>query len=158
MSEVNPRRLSRHEDADLLLEALYEIDDRDTSLRAEVAALLEHEDPDVRAEAVRILIRRWKDREARPVAFDLLTSDPDDEVREAAAYALAGSGTPETRDRDTEALLSVVQDKGLSLGVRAAAYDGLLILYRRPRFPTKHRAFDPTSDVDWEWLRTLRTA
>lgn len=155
MTKIDPRRLSPYCDPDELLSTLYEIDQFIPNLREPIAALLEHQDADVRAEVVRILVRRWKDDIARPIAFQLLEEDPDDEVREAAAYAIAATSNSESREADTLALLSRVKDPAESPRARAAAYDGLLIIHRRASFPTKRRAFDAKADIDWDWIATL---
>lgn len=155
MTRIDPSHLAPYCNPDDLLSTLHEIDEFVPELREPIANLLEHDDPDVRAEAVRILIRRWKDIHARPTACKLLEGDPDEEVREAAAYAIAATSNAESRETDTLALLSRVKDPAESPRVRAAAYDGLLIIYRRPNFPTKRRAFNPDTDIDWEWVNTL---
>ena len=77
MTEIASTRLASDRPSDLILSTLYEIEGPDPSLRRALMSLLVHDDPDVRAEAMRILVRRWKDEEARPAAFRLFASDPD---------------------------------------------------------------------------------
>lgn len=155
MMRKNFEKLSPYSEPDALLEALYSLEGPVAELRDTLMKLLEHEDPDVRAEVIRVIIRRWKDAEARPLAFQLLRNDDDVEVRAAAAYAIAGSGSDCSRDQDTRALRGALRDESEALSVRAAAYDSLLIIHRKASFPTKTRHFDPANDVDWGWVDSL---
>lgn len=144
-------------DPDDLLEVLHRMGKEPVrELRESIAGLLDHEDPDVREEALRVLVTRWKDRSFRGKAVGALQYDPDDAVRSAAAFAVASSSTDDDRDHDTRLLVEIVVDQKESLDVRGAAYDALLILHRNPRFPTKKRDFDPIQDIDWKWIDTLR--
>jgi HEAT repeat protein len=146
-SDLNPWR-----DPDDLLQALYRVGEPDPELRDSIARLFEHNDPDIREEALRILLTRWKDRSFRSQAVNMLRLDAEVMVRSAAAFGMASVSTEASRAEDTRLLLEILLD------VRSAAYDALLILYRNPAFPTKRRDFDPAADVDWQWIGTLRTA
>lgn len=141
MTKASLGRLSPFSDPDEILDALYELEEPDSESRDALVALLKHEDPDIRAEVVRILIRRWKDEEARPLALELLREDNDEEVREAAAYAITGTTSAATRDHDITALVTVLRDESELSRVRSAAYDALLIAHHKADFPTMQRAF-----------------
>jgi HEAT repeat protein len=144
-------------DPDDLLQALYGVENKPRpELREAIARLLEHEDSDIRSEALRILVTRWKDRAFRPHAVKALRFDPQLEVRTAAAFALASTSAEVDRADDTRLLLDVLIDDEEATDVRGAAYDALLIVHRRPQFPTKKRDFNPAQDVDWPWIETLR--
>lgn len=151
----------RHElhpwhDADDLLKALYRLGKEPVDeLRDAVRALLDHHDPDIREEALRVLLTRWKSRDAREHAVAAVQGDPAPQVRCAAATAIAATALPETRAHDTELLLSIVLDESENTEVRGAAYEALLIMYRERGFPPGERAFVPSTDVDWVWIRSL---
>jgi HEAT repeat protein len=152
-----PEDLLPWNDPDELLQALYQLDRKpDPDLRESVAQLLRHDDDDVREEALRILLTRWKDQEFRGYAISALQQDPAASVRSAAAFAIASTSQSGTRAEDIKALVTILLDEDEDLDVRAAAYDALLILHRRPTFPTKKRTFNPAADVDWPWIATLQ--
>lgn len=143
-------------DPDDLLRALGQLSaDQKDELADAVVSLVGHSDPDVREEAVRTLFVSWKDQQARDLAVNAIRSDDAPEVRSTAAYAIAATSTAATRLADIRVLLDVLTDEREQLAVRAAAYDALLILHRRPDFPSKRQEFDPHRDVDWAWLRGL---
>lgn len=146
-------------DPDDLLEALYGIGkEPKPELRDSVARLLEHEDPDIREEAIRILVTRWKDYSFRAHTVNALRFDADVAVRSAAAFGVASVSTEKNQAEDTRFLLAILLDESQPKNLRGAVYDALLIIYRNPAFPTKRRDFDAAQDVDWEWIGTLRSA
>jgi HEAT repeat protein len=120
-----------------------------------VLQLLDHGDADVRQEAMRTLFVGWKAHGWRDRAISALTADESPEVRRTAAYGVAATTSDATRSRDTQQLLAVLENADEGLSVRGAAYDALLILYRKPAFPSLKRTFDPDRDVDWAWVRSL---
>lgn len=143
-------------DPDLILEALYQVPrERQHALEAAISPLLSHDDPDIREEALRILVTRWKDAAYRHKTAQMLISDPAPTVRGAAAYALTAISDEFTKSEHTALLLNTLLDESEEPNVRGAAYDALLILHRRQAFPTKQREFDPELDVDWAWVRSL---
>ena len=143
-------------DPDELLQALGKIGkDQKSELRDAVEALLEHEDADIREEAMRTLLVIWKDQEWRERAVVAITSDDVPEVRSTAAYAVAATSTDVTRQSDIRLLLGVLKDEHAGPPVRAAVYDALLILNRKPDFATTRREFNPREDVDWDWVESL---
>lgn len=155
--EVSLTDLMDWQDPDRLLEALYGLPrEPQPELRPAVARLLEHGDPDIREEALRVLVTRWKDQTFREHAIEKLRSDPAPTVRSAAAYGLTGVSSAASRADDVGLLLERLGDPSEDLEVRGAAYDALLIIHRRPAFPSRKRAFDPERDVDWAWINEVR--
>jgi len=156
MNHITEADLYSWNDPDELLQALGQLGkDQKNELREAVAALLEHDDADIREEAMRTLFVSWKDQQWRDRALAAVTSDEVPEVRSTAAYAVAATSTNVTRQDDTRLLLGVLEDEHAELPVRAAAYDALLILNRKSDFPTKKRKFNPQEDIDWHWVRSL---
>jgi HEAT repeat protein len=152
-TKLDPRR-----DPHLILEALYEVPKvHQPELVGVIAPLLDHCDPYVREEAIRILITRWKLEKYRDRAAEMLVSDEAPDVRGAAAYALGSVASNATRAEHTRLLLDTLRNRDEEPNVRGAAYDALLILHRNPAFPTKKREFDPHLDVNWQWVDSLST-
>lgn len=150
--DLNPWR-----DPDDLLTNLYRVSDEpDENLREPIARLLDHSDPDIREEAIRILSVQWKLQEYRDAVLNALRHDPQSAVRGQAAIGLSAVTTEVSRREDTEVLLDIVCDDSEELELRRAAYVGLLILYRKKRFPPANRPFEPDEHVDWIWIRKLR--
>lgn len=145
--------LDKHQDAVALIRALGQLTEDDRSeTRSQVFGLCRHQDADVRDEALRVLAVQWKDWSAHGLAVNALRSDPSWEVSSTGAYGVAATSRPETRKEDLTALLDVLVDAARPREVRGAAYDALLILCRRPSFPSKTRPFEPERDVDWDWI------
>jgi HEAT repeats len=162
MSTPSEANLFFWNDPDDLLDALYRVGREPVpELRNAIARLLDHDDAEVREEALRILLTRWKDAELRPRAFEVLQSDPEPIVQSAAAVAIAATASDASRAADTRMLLNVLRDEGRDGEVRGAAYDALVILHRKHAgsggwpFPTKKREFDVARDVDWPWVQSL---
>ena len=153
---MNENQLDSRRDPHLILEALYKVPKvQQPGLVGVISPLLDHTDPYIREEAIRILVTRWKLERYRDWAADMLVHDEAPDVRGAAAYALAAVATPTTSAEHTELLLDALQNTDEEPNVRGAAYDALLILHRNPAFPTKKRDFDPDLDVDWQWIESL---
>lgn len=149
--------LSRRQDPVDLIKALGKLTKEDrTETRAQVFELCRHYDEDVRDEALRVLAVQWKDWSAHGLSVNALRSDLSPQVSSTGAYGVAATSRPETRQEDLIALLEVLLDDARASEVRGAAYDAILILYRRPSFPTKARPFEPEKDVDWDWIRQLQ--
>ncbi len=145
-------------DPDELLRALGEIrDNQKAELLEAVSRLVDHTDEDIREEALRRLFVVWKNHVRREHAVEALATDESSGVRAVAAYALAATATDGTKERDVHTLANTLENEGEDVTVRAAAYDALLILHRKPEFPTKRRPFDPQTDIDWNWVRSLTT-
>ena len=143
-------------DPDELLRALGEIQDHQKAELIEaVGQLIDHSDEDIREEAMRRLFVVWKDPLRREHVVEALSADESSGVRAVAAYALAATAIDETKERDVHALIQALKNDDEDPAVRAAAYDALLILHRNREFPTRRRTFDPKSDVDWSWVRSL---
>lgn len=136
-----------------MLEEVRRLDRRD--LRDEVVALLNHEDPVVREEALSLLLVTWRERLARPVALKALESPAEDfGVRGLAAIGLASTSSPATRSEDIKTLLGRALDRTEDSGVRRAAYEALLLMHGRPPPPT-NRPFSVDADADSQWLAEL---
>lgn len=118
----------------------------------QIKRLLHHEDQDVREEAARALFVRAKYARAREVLLALLAEDPAVEVRCTAAYGVAATSTPALLAHDSRLLSAVVEDDSEDMEVRGSAYDALLILHRKARFPSKKQEFAPERDIDWSWF------
>lgn len=120
-----------------------------------ILALLEHSAPDVRVAALGLLFVEWREGQHRGRATSMLREDPNDEVRAAAAYATVATSSEATRSSDVGLLLAAVESDP-SPEVRRAAYEGLLLTFQRPDFPDALKAFDPSVDIDWEWIQEIR--
>lgn len=156
MTRPTAHQLSMWTDADDLVDALGRVrEDQRDDLQVVVETLVEHADPDVREEALRVLCVLWKAPELHERALEALLHDPEPEVRAAASYAVAATSLPESRKGDVKAFLEVLYNERQPAFVRGTAYDGLLILYQRPKFPTMQREFRPKDDVDWDWVRAV---
>jgi hypothetical protein len=155
---ISPDHLRPSLDAVTLIRALGRVTpDQQQELAPSVNALTRHDDPDVQAEAVRVLGVRWKDQAFRPTLIALLQGrDTPGEVRQEAFYGLAATSTDLSRRLDSQLCLDFVCSDDVEWEVRAAAYDALLIVNRHAAFPTKQRAFDPALDIDWDWVREIR--
>lgn len=156
MSGFGDSALSMWSDPDELLEALDAIGADDKyRLIDRVRLLVDHEDPDVREEVLRILFITWKSKEDRNVVLDRLQHDDHVDVKAAAALALAAVSDESSRRDDSRLLLDMLQSSDEDEIVKASAYDALLIIHRRAAFPTKLKPFRAARDVDWEWIRSL---
>ena len=165
MSLPSAAQLAFWNDPDELLQALYRLGREPVpELREPLSELLDHRDPDIREEAIRVLATRWKDESARLRAFDMLRTDPAPMVRSAAAFAIGGTSTSASRDHDTRLLLSALRDESQPMDVRGAAYDARIIAHRKGAgeggwpFPSHRSEFDPIRSVDWEWLKLVEEA
>jgi HEAT repeat protein len=157
LAAVTAGDLAPWRETDEILQALGGVQKNEVEHLAEaLALLLEHEDADVRDEAARALFVAGKNTEHRTHAVELLRHDPEVAVRCTAAYGVASTSTPATRQADVELLAGVVRDDNEHVEARRSAYEALLILFRRPTFPAMNRPFNPGQDVDWKWLAGLK--
>ena len=120
-----------------------------------ILALLDHSAPEVRVAALGLLFVEWRVALHRDRATSMLREDPNDEVRAAAAYATVATSSEGTRSSDVGVLLTSVESDP-SPEVRRAAYEGLLLTFQRPDFPDALKDFNPSVDIDWEWIQELR--
>lgn len=149
--------LSVWADEEDLLDALGRIDrSQQQELLGPVEALASHAESDIRQEALRVLFVLWKVRDLHSLAVDVLLHDSDPEVRAAASYGLASISSRQTRNEDVRLLLRMLEDEEQPEFVRRTVYDGLLILFHRPAFPTMQREFLPMVDVDWSWIESIK--
>jgi HEAT repeat protein len=156
MSSVTLEDLVPWNDADELLQALGRVDKTDASALADaVKNLLEHEDEDVREEAIRVAGVHWTLAEVREKAEFMLHSDEAASVRRTAAYAISALATDATKLRDTRILLHVLTNDAEQDQVRRAAYEGLLLLHGRNNFPPINRDVAPATLMEDPWLRRL---
>lgn len=162
MTPITAEDLPSWGDPDDLLESLYALGEQtrrqpaSTELTSAVAALLDHEDEDIRQEALRLLLVQWKAHQLHSEGLRLLRRDPSEDVRGTAAYGIASICADDRRPDDVRTLLEILLDESEAVHVRGAAYDALLIIHRRTTFPPMSRDLDPASDVDWEWVKTLQ--
>jgi HEAT repeats len=156
MSGPSRHDLSSWTDTDDLVHSLgrVKLDQRDELYDA-IENLLSHQDPDVREEAVRILGILWKAREAHAGLLNAMLHDPEPEVRGAASYAVVATSSSSSRKNDVNALLAILRDDTQPTFVRGTAYDGLLILHQRRQFPSMTKEFQPTRDIDWDWIAAV---
>lgn len=162
MSDLSANDLQGWLDPDDLLKALFQLSQsasggQQVEIREAIAALIEHEDADVRQEALRLLLIAWKLGSYRDKAAAVLRTDPEGEVRATAAFGVAALSTFSSRLDNVALLLEILLDREQPTSVRGAAYEALLIIHRRPRFPPISRGFIPTEDVDWKWVDQLQT-
>lgn len=126
-----------------------------TTHRDAVVSLATHQDLDVQEETLRVLLVRWKLSGLHPLALDMLVQGETPEIRIVAAFGIAVTSSEVTRLQDTAALKVVLTNLMEDEAVRQAACEALLILFRRPAFPSEPRAFDADRDVDWAWVEQL---
>lgn len=158
-NKITPEDLVRWRDPDELLQALGAISrEQKEELSSAVADLLDHEDPDIREEAVRRLIVQWKDAELRPTAIEILQFDEEPAVRRTAVYGLAALSKGSTQGEDTQMLLSILFDEAGEPDLRRAAYEALMMIHGRSDIPPVNREIDLVDDVDWTWIRSLAAA
>lgn len=158
MPNVRAEDLSPWRDSDEILRHLGNIAKEEvTDLAPALVALLDHEDPDVREEAAQALFVVGKHREHRARAVELLKHDSDVAVRCTAAYGVAATSSDDSRRSDIGLLATIVRDDTQDTELRRSAYEALLIIFRRPRFPSMTGPFNPVVDVDWDWLDQLRS-
>ncbi len=145
-------------DPDDILHTLIDLQKDDYgALRDAVLDLVDHEDPDVREEAVRKIYVHWTDVPSRSKAVDALRFDPSPGVRRVAAFGVAATASDTTQGEDTRVLLQTFLNESEEIDVRGAAYEALLLLHKRREFPPVKREIDLDRDVDWNWVSVLRS-
>lgn len=152
------RRLEPWNDPVDLIKALVDLpSDRLADARAQLEALTQHPDVDVRAHAFRRLFVHLKDPRLHDRAVDAMRRDPEAKVRRVAAHAIAATSRTATRQQDIRVLLQALCDDQEYLAVRGAAYESLLLIHDRKDFPPVKRDINLTTDVDWPWIRALQS-
>ena len=156
MSSVTPEDLLPWNDPDELLQLLGRVDKSDrAALHDAVKQLLEHEDEDVRNEALRVAAVYWTLADVREKSIEMLEFDIEPSVRSTAAYAIAALAKESTRLADTGLLLGVLRNDAEDEDVRRAAYEGLLLLHGRKDFPPFNRDVPASTLLQDPWLRDL---
>lgn len=156
MSSVTPEDLLPWNDPDELLQLLGRVEKSDrAALSVAVKTLLEHEDEDVREEALRIAAVHWALPELREKAVEMFRFDDEPSVRRTAAYAIASLAKESTRTADTGLLLDALRNSFEQEEVRRAAYESLLLLYGRKEFPPLNRDLPASTLMQDPWLREL---
>jgi HEAT repeat protein len=156
MSSVTPKDLAPWIDPDELLQLLGRVEKSDRAvLHDAVVKLLEHEDEDVREEALRVAAIRWTLADVRDKSLEMLESDDEPAVRRTAAYAIAALATESTRQEDTGRLLEILRNSSEQEEVRRAAYEGLLLLHGRKEFPPMNREIPANKLLQDPWLQEL---
>jgi hypothetical protein len=89
--------------------------------RQDVLHLINHEDADIRTQALRVMTFYWKEPDFEQVAFSAITDDPDPDCREHALsyWATYYKGTADKRALGILARLSI--DRTQPLAFRAVA-------------------------------------
>lgn len=124
----------------------------------EIAALTTHYHSEVRSAALTALFVTGRICEMRPLAVNAFTSDCEESVRATAAFAIAATSSDDSRLVDVQTLLPAVKSAEEPPEVRRAAYEALLIIFRRSDFPDPVEDFNPASDIDWPWIAQLESA
>jgi HEAT repeat protein len=156
MSSVTPEDLLPWNDPDELLQLLGRLEKADRAvLHDAVKNLLEHEDEDVREEALRVAAIHWTLGDTREKSMEMLQFDDEPSVRRTAAYALAALAKESTRLADTELLLDVLRNSSEHEDVRRAAYEALLLLHGRRDFPPINRDVSASVLMQDPWLQEL---
>lgn len=162
MKPVTGADLQPWRDPDELLDALHKLGEQTTGLAvavdvsSAVAALLQHEDEDLRQEALRLILVQWRDHRLRSEALGVLRLDPSEAVRATAAFGIAAVSRLDTRREDVSAFLEVLLDESQPKHLRGAAYEALLIIHRKTDFPPLTREIKLMVDIDWDWIRKLQ--
>jgi HEAT repeat protein len=156
MSSVTPEDLLPWNDPDELLQLLGRIEKADRAvLHDAVKKLLDHEDEDIREEALRVAAIHWTLQDVREKSVEMLQFDNEPSVRRTAAYAIAALANESTRLADTKLLLDVLRNSTEPEEVRRAAYEGLLLLHGRKEFPPMNREVSASTLMEDPWLREL---
>jgi hypothetical protein len=156
MSSITPEDLLPWNDPDELLQLLGRVEKSDRAgLQEAVKTLLEHEDEDVREEALRVAAISWTLDELHEKSMEMLRFDDEPSVRRTAAYAIAALAKESSRLADTELLLDVLRNSSEQEEVRRAAYEGLLLIHGRKNFPPMNRDVSARSLMQDPWLREL---
>lgn len=125
------------------------------AVAAAITGLLAHPGPEVRAEALSALLVTGRLGEHRHSTVRSLSRDAAEGVRAKAAYGIAATADEDSRREDLALLVRVLRNEHESPEVQRAAYEGVLLMLRRPEFPDSLEEFDPGRDVDWKWIREL---
>jgi HEAT repeat protein len=156
MSSVTPEDLLPWNDPDDLLQLLGRVEKSDRAvLHDAVKKLLEHEDEDIREEALRVAAIHWTLGDVREKSIEMLQFDDEPSVRRTAAYAIAALAKEATRLADTKLLLGVLRNSSEEEEVRRAAYEGLLLLHGRKELPPMNREVSVSTLMEDPWLREL---
>lgn len=156
MTPTSAEQLQPWLDPEDLLRSIVAVDrDEISTLADELAALVLHDDPDVREEAIRKLYTQGKNRSGRDLLLNVLRHDESTAVRETAALAIAATSSGCSRVEDARQLVRLLLDNDAPEELRGAAYEALLVLYGRRDFPSLKREVDLKTDVDWTWVRAL---
>jgi hypothetical protein len=116
-----------------LIDALYEVrSENRRDLSDAVVALLEHDDPIIREEAVSLLLTKWEIHELRDRAKQILLSDEDAGVRARTAVGLASITTPRRRADDAALLAKVYAEPSASRALQLACMEALYLMVGRP--------------------------
>jgi HEAT repeat protein len=104
----------------------------DQSCLPTVRALLDHEEPMVREEALALLVIKWKREELVPSALRMLATDVDDGVRAQAAIALGTLGPAGVKLGLHAHLSAFALSHDVPERVRVACVEALSTLAGRP--------------------------
>lgn len=128
--------------------------DKRFGLEPQIAGLLHHPEPMLRAEAIFVLLARWNKAAYLPQALQMLRRDPDWSVRTQAASSLTwfARNNPEEKERLLQELTArLMQDEDVS--VQQVCYEQILEILAPNDHPEVPDFFDRERDVDREILR-----
>lgn len=134
------------------------VSDQHRELEHDIAKLLTHNEPILRAKAIGALAGRWHIEKYSKFAERLLSDDPDWVVRRNAAHALSmyaqqDQVSEKVRKSILRLLARTVQSES-DVGVQEAAYEAVLRILQRSASEYFHevRDFDSQQDVNWVLL------
>lgn len=128
--------------------------DKRLDLEPEIAGLLSHPAPALRAEALLVLLARWNKPSYLADALQMLHRDPSWQARTDAALTLVwfAQGNPQEKDRLLRELTRcLMQDEDVS--VQQVCYEGIIDLLAPADLPEVPDFFDRERDVDRELIR-----
>lgn len=156
------KKIETTNDLNQLVDALYEIGKESGEiplyLESDVARLLHHEEAEIRALAIRVLLYDWGLSTYLEQAEHMLFNDTDTSVRLSVLMAWA-SYYANSDDKDImKKLLKIIEDKSQDPALRGAAYHTFLDVSTIPKneWPADYAlAIQGAVDMyaDWEVLR-----
>ena len=142
----------------VVVDALHDVADlKLKGLRGEVVDLLPHQDPRVRAAAVRTLARVWRQQENCELARAMAHQDQDPDVRAEAITAWAALMARSRSTTDLKQLYQILVDQESDYDVRSSAYDAIVLIAYIPQdqLPEILGAGPIADEVDWDLMREI---
>lgn len=148
----------RSADVGVVVDALHDVADlKLKGLREEVVDLLPHQDPRVRAAAIRTLARVWKQPENCELARAMAHQDLDSDVKAEAISAWAALMARSRCTTDLKQLYQILVDQESDFDVRSSAYDAIVLIADIPQdqLPQILGAGPIAEEVDWDLMREI---